>query len=73
MLVALEWSITLLGFASTWMLSRRNRYGWVANAVSQVIWLYVAAVTKQYAFIPASFVYSYLCWRGWRGWSMETE
>lgn len=71
MLTALEWSITLLGFTSTYLLSKRNRMGWVANIISQIIWLYVAAVTKQYAFLPASFVYGYLCWRGWRTWSQD--
>lgn len=69
MVVALEWLITVLGLASTWLLSRRNRYGWIANAASQVVWLYVAVVTRQWAFVIPSFAYGYLCIRGWIGWS----
>lgn len=69
MIAALEWIIAALGLASYWMLARRNRFGWVVNAVSQLLWLYVAIATKQWPFVLLSFMYAYLSWRGWRTWS----
>lgn len=73
MISALEWIITVLGLGSTWLLSRRNRYGWIANAASQVVWLYVAIVTGQWPFVVLSFVYGYLSWQGWSKWSDRLE
>jgi hypothetical protein len=71
MITAAEWLITGLGFLSSWLLGRRNRYGWVAGVAVQIIWLYVATATRQWAFVPASFVYGALALRGWRTWSKK--
>lgn len=64
----LEWSTTAFGITSSWLLGRRNRYGWIVSLVCQVVWLYVASATHQWAFVPSSFVYGVLAIRGWRSW-----
>jgi hypothetical protein len=64
----LEWGITALGFLASWLLAGRNRYGWAASIACQLVWLYVAWVTRQWAFVPGTFVYGALAVRGWRAW-----
>lgn len=68
MINALEWLITTLGFVSTYLISRSRRSGWIVGIVTQVIWVFVAAETHQYAFVLTSIVSSVLSAQGWLRW-----
>lgn len=53
---------------SCWLSGRRKVWTWPVGIATQVIWIYVATVTRQWAFLPASFVYIALGVAGWRHW-----
>lgn len=67
-----EWTITLLGVTSGWLIGQRNRVGFVASLAAQSLWLAVAADTAQWAFVPTSIIYGALAVRGWWRWRPRT-
>jgi hypothetical protein len=68
-----EWAISVLGFTSSWLLGRRHIAGWWYSLAAQILWLYVATATSQWAFVPGSFVYSALALNGWRHWRRDNR
>lgn len=57
----ISWAITSLGAISTYLIGRLSYkprlWGFYISLLVQVIWLWYAEGTKQYAFIPTSFIY----------------
>lgn len=64
----LEWVIDALGLASAWLLASQRRTGWAVSLAAQLVWLVVAVLTGQWAFVVASIVYGTVAVRGWRRW-----
>lgn len=67
----LEWLIDGLGITSSWLLAHRHRSGWLFSLAVQVIWVPVAIITHQWAFLPMSLLYGVNGVHGWLEWRSE--
>lgn len=70
---ALEWGIDVVGWVSGWLLGNRRRSGWLLGVVVQLVWLPVAAVTGQWAFVVLSFGAGATAVRGWLRWRRPVD
>lgn len=60
-----------LAFTSLYLLGRKNRAGWITQAMQTGSWLIVGPVTGQWAYVLTGLVFPVMCIRSYRQWSAE--
>jgi hypothetical protein len=52
------WSYILeaLGMSGSFLIARKNRWGWVVGFINNICWSFYGYYTKQYGFVVAGFI-----------------
>lgn len=66
---ALEFAAVLLGVAYVWLIVRRNRYGWIAGALSSVIYVWLSATARLPMQAVLQAYYVAMSGYGWWSWT----
>lgn len=64
----LAWTATIVGLASTWLVGRRHRAGWIAGIACCLLWVAVNARIHIWAGIASALVAAALSARNWIAW-----
>lgn len=66
-----DWASMITGFAAAWMITSKNRWGFVLMIISLILAVVTAVIAHQYGFIVANIINIGIAIRGWVLWSNE--
>lgn len=55
-----SWTLTLIGVAGLYLVSRGYRWAWLINIGAQLLWVVYALTTDQPGFLFAAFAYGWV-------------
>ena len=67
----IDWLAAFVGFFGMYLLSKKNKYGFIAHSVMSLLWAIVGLQTGAYGLLLSSVVFFFLnlgCfWKWWKG------
>ena len=67
-----SWVLACCGIVGTFIVGRKNKWGWVVLFFNETLWIIYALHTKQYGFILGSLAYMAVYVKSHRHWAKES-
>ena len=68
-----DWASMIFGFCGAWMITNKNKWGFVLLIVSLCLAMATAVIADQYGFIVANIINIAIALRGFYKWTKEAE
>jgi nicotinamide riboside transporter PnuC len=63
------WLFTLMGIVAMYLLTRKNRWGYIVGLTKELIWIPYGFATHQYGFVASGIIFAAVFIRGFTLWS----
>ena len=67
----LDWLSMVMGFAGAWLVTEKNKYGFILTIISVTLALIVALMAQQFGFVFANVITIGIATRGFMKWKAE--
>jgi small-conductance mechanosensitive channel len=68
----LDWLGMALAFVAMWQIGNRDRRGFIAFILSNVVWIIIGIWISSFAMAAGNAIFLFLNYRGWTRWSPIT-
>jgi hypothetical protein len=66
-----SWVLGIVPLFAMWQIGNRHRWAFLLMAVGEVLWVGWAVLTRQWGFVPGSFIWGGIALRNWASWRRE--
>lgn len=72
-MVWMTWVLSFVGLLTIFLLGRKNRWGFAAGLLADVLWFVYSMGTQQWGLVPACGIYAVVHVWGWKKWSRHLD
>jgi hypothetical protein len=66
-----SWVLGVIPLFAMWQIGNRHRWAFLVMAGGEVLWVGWAILTRQWGFVPGSFIFGAVALRNWSSWRRE--